>query len=119
MNIYLEKFKYSNAETKDLWEALTVASQKPVNDIMDIWIKHTGYPYITVTRRVNEQNEAVLSVRQERFFSDGAKPTDEENPLWKVPISVMTKSSYPNVHVSFLLEKREDEINLGVLGTYS
>jgi len=35
--------------------------------------------------------------------------------LWKVPISIVTKSSYPNVHSNFLLEKRQDQVNLGVL----
>ena len=35
--------------------------------------------------------------------------------MWKVPISVVTESSYPNVHKDFLLEKRSDELNLGVI----
>jgi puromycin-sensitive aminopeptidase len=83
---------------------------------MDLWVKQTGYPSINVSRRVNEKNETVLSLRQERFFSNGSKPTGQENYLWKVPISVVTRASYPNVHTDFLLEKREDEINLGVLG---
>jgi puromycin-sensitive aminopeptidase len=113
---YLEKFKYKNAVTEDLWEALTNASQKPVRELMDLWVKQTGYPYLDVSRRVNEKNETIVSLRQERFFSNGAKPTEEENYLWKVPISIVTRSSYPNVHTNYLLEKREDEINLGVLG---
>ena len=33
--------------------------------------------------------------------------------MWKVPISIVTKSSYPDVHKSVLLEKRSDEVNLG------
>ncbi len=32
-----------------------------------------------------------------------------------MPISIVTQSSYPNVHKEALLEKRHDEINLGVL----
>jgi aminopeptidase N len=44
----LEKFKYKNAVTEDLWEALTEASNKPVNQLMDLWIKQTGYPYLNV-----------------------------------------------------------------------
>jgi puromycin-sensitive aminopeptidase len=56
-----------------------------------------------------------LKLSQKRFFSDGSEPTESENFLWKVPISVMTKSSFPNVLKDFLLEKERDEFNLGVV----
>ncbi len=56
-----------------------------------------------------------MSLNQERFFSNGDKPTVEENTLWKVPISIITKSSFPNVFKHILLEKRSDEIDLGVI----
>ncbi|RNA09032.1 puromycin-sensitive aminopeptidase-like [Brachionus plicatilis] len=113
---YLEKFKYRNAVTEDLWEALTEASKKPVNQLMDLWTSQTGYPYINISHSINPSGETVLQLSQQRFFSNGAKPTEEENFLWKVPITVVTKSSYPNVHKEILLEKRTDELNLGVLG---
>ncbi len=45
---YLEKFKYKNTVTEDLWEALSNASKKPVEELMELWTKQTGYPYITV-----------------------------------------------------------------------
>ncbi len=77
--------------------------------------KQTGYPVINVSSYVNENNETVLKLDQARFFSNGSKPTPEEDFLWKVPISIVTKSSYPEVHKSVLLEKRSDEVNLGVL----
>lgn len=116
MHNYLEKFKYKNAVTEDLWEALTDASRKQVNDLMQLWTKQTGYPCITVSTRLNDKNETILSLKQERFFSNGEKPSEAENFLWKVPISIVTSSSYPKVHQEVLLEKREDEVNLGVLG---
>lgn len=69
-----------------------------------------------MTSRLNDKNETILSLKQERFFSNGEKPSEAENFLWKVPISIVTSSSYPKVHQDVLLEKREDEVNLGVLG---
>ena len=36
---YMEKFKYSNTETFDLWEAWADASGMPVKDIMSSWIE--------------------------------------------------------------------------------
>ena len=113
---YLEKFKYKNAVTEDLWEALTEASKKPVNELMHLWTSQTGYPCINVSHSVNSKGETVLKLDQERFFSNGDKPSEAENFLWKVPITIVTKSSYPNVHKEVVLEKRSDEVNLGVLG---
>jgi puromycin-sensitive aminopeptidase len=115
MHNYLEKFKYKNAITEDLWEALSDASRKPVNDLMQLWTKQTGYPCITVSTKLNDKKETILHLSQERFFSNGEKPTEEENYLWKVPISIVTGSSYPKVHQEILLEKRSDEVNLGLL----
>ena len=48
MNDYLTKFKYNNAFTEDLWEALGKASGKPVSDVMTTWTKQMGYPVIKV-----------------------------------------------------------------------
>lgn len=110
---YLEKFKYRNALTEDLWAALSDASKKPVNELMEQWTKQTGYPCISVSSSVNDKNETILKLEQKRFFSNGSKPTAEEDYLWKVPISIVTKSSYPEVHTQVLLEKRSDEVNLG------
>jgi puromycin-sensitive aminopeptidase len=112
---YLEKFKYSNAVTEDLWEKLSEASQKPVNELMQLWTKQTGYPVLEVSREVNAEKNTILKITQNRFFSDGSQPTEAENYLWKVPITVITKSSFPNVHKHVLLEKRTEEVDLGVL----
>lgn len=112
---YLEKYKYSNAVTEELWEKLSEASQKPVGELMALWTGQTGYPVLNVSKRIDANNHTIIKISQERFFSNGDKPTNEENYLWKVPITIITKSSYPNVHQNYLLEKREDEIDLGVL----
>ena len=112
---YLDKFKYKNTVTEDLWEALSNASKKPVEELMELWTKQTGYPYITVSSNINEKNETVLTLTQQRFFSNGSKPTPEENFMWKVPITIITAKSYPNIHKEILLEKVTDTVNLGVL----
>lgn len=49
MNAYLNDFKYTNAFTEDLWDALGKASGKPVGDIMTTWTKQMGYPVIKVS----------------------------------------------------------------------
>ena len=111
----MEKFKYKNTVTEDLWEALSNASKKPVEELMELWTKQTGYPYITVTANLNEKNETILNLHQQRFFKNGARPTKEENFMWKVPISIITAKSFPKIHKEILLEKVTDQVNLGVL----
>jgi aminopeptidase N len=39
---YLQKFKYRNAKTQDLWEALSAASGKPVGKVMHTWTRQMG-----------------------------------------------------------------------------
>ena len=100
--------------------------------------KQTGYPYLNVinlfiieiveirffifehfskkvSSYLNENKETVLKISQSRFFSNGSQPTEAEDYIWKVPISIVTQSSYPNVHKEILLEKRSDEVNLGII----
>ncbi len=48
VNEYLEKFKFKNTVSEDLWDALTASSKKPVKEMMEMWTKQTGYPVIKV-----------------------------------------------------------------------
>ena len=47
---FLEKFKYSNAVTNDLWTELTAVSRDNLNvtRIMDTWTRQMGYPVLNV-----------------------------------------------------------------------
>src|ERR1700759_2330734 len=45
---YLKAHEYSNATTKDLWDALSVTSKQDVNTFMDPWIRKIGFPVLTV-----------------------------------------------------------------------
>ncbi|KAK3736507.1 hypothetical protein QZH41_009395, partial [Actinostola sp. cb2023] len=51
---YLNKFKYNNASTEDLWEYLAKASGKPVADIMTSWTKQMGFPVLSVKSQQGE-----------------------------------------------------------------
>ena len=39
---YLQKHKYGNASTADLWKSLSEASGKPVHEMMSSWTEHIG-----------------------------------------------------------------------------
>ena len=46
---YLNKFKYKNATTNDLWNELNESSKKDVKSLMRNWTLKKGYPLVTVS----------------------------------------------------------------------
>lgn len=91
---YLNKWKYNNAEEKDLWEALmeqirvTPGSFLPTNvsvtQVMDSWTLQDGYPVLTVTRNYNDGS---ATVSQARFVLDNSS----SDTLWYIPVSYTTQ----------------------------
>ena len=91
LNSYLSAHQYSNARTEDLWKALEAASGLPVTDIMNTWIKQTGYPVLTVNNN-QESGQTIVNIQQNRFLYDHLLMGNQEDPeLWKVPIGITAK----------------------------
>ena len=55
---FLEKYKYGNAVTADLWHELTGVSSSELNitRIMDPWTRQMGYPVLTVSTQAGSKN---------------------------------------------------------------
>jgi len=71
VTLYLRKFAYGNAVTKDLWAALTEAAENAgqsidVQRVMDTWTLQMGLPVVDVQYNF-VTGRAVL--RQKRFFA--------------------------------------------------
>ena len=64
---YLNKFKYSNAQTEDLWEELGKAAKKPVAQVMAGWTSQIGYPVISVDIVERKDTEITLKLTQSKF----------------------------------------------------
>ncbi len=95
---YLNKFKYGNATTKDLWESLATASKKPVQKIMDTWTKQTGYPVVSAQAKEKE-----ITLAQERYFFSGRK---KDATLWCIPLAI-TQGKETKYH---LMERQQESI---------
>jgi tricorn protease interacting factor F2/3 len=74
---YLQRFRYGNATSQDLWEALDRAAGEPVHALLRPWLERPGLPLISV-----HQEPPGLVVRQRRFHLTGAH-TEE---TWPVPL---------------------------------
>jgi hypothetical protein len=89
LHAYLEKHKYKNAKTADLWRALSESSGKDVAAFMNRWVTVVGYPVVSVTRAADDT--ATFVVEQERFLSNGRRVSD--GGCWPLALKVAAKGA--------------------------
>lgn len=99
---YLKKHAYGNTQTRDLWAALSDASGKPVEKVMDIWTKNIGYPIVSVAE--NEDSSSI-TVKQNRFLRTGDVKPEEDKTLFPVFLGLRTESG---VNEDLTLSQREE-----------
>src|SRR6056300_503074 len=63
---YLNKHKYKNTHSSDLWTELSGETEYDLEDILPTWIKQEGYPIISVEH--NENTNFIFS--QSKFLID-------------------------------------------------
>lgn len=95
MEIYLNRHRYQNACTEDLWRALQEGSGVDCQAIMQKWCRlervrcrwtqEPGYPILRI-----EEHEGKITSYQERFFSNPTVPKEEGN--WRIPLTIVTPS---------------------------
>ena len=101
---YLEKFKYGNAKTEDLWNALAATSGKNVTEVMNIWTKKVGFPIISVKEDGNE-----ITFTQHRYLSTGDIKPEEDETVYPVFLALKSKNG---VDSSLELKERSMTIKL-------
>ncbi|XP_012945740.1 puromycin-sensitive aminopeptidase [Aplysia californica] len=95
MKLYLNRHKFSNTNTSNMWAAMSESSGEDVGQLMDSWTKQMGFPLIKVEEVIDtnsEQRQVVLS--QEKFTSQ--VPSGDEaksSARWRVPYSITTARS--------------------------
>ncbi|XP_068243383.1 endoplasmic reticulum aminopeptidase 1-like isoform X1 [Palaemon carinicauda] len=135
LRLYLEAHEYGNAETDDLWDALTKITKKhghflDIKGIMDTWTLQAGFPLISVTLQ-----DGHVTASQARFLVCEENVTDPNEPLnitmgykWHVPLTYSTSLS-PNkseiywmnlTDIEFLVPREVEWIkfNVGQRGFY-
>ena len=91
---FLEKYKYKNAVTRDLWESLEGVTSKslPIGRIMDTWTRQMGYPVLNVKKMSDNR----YKITQERFLKDKNARDTSVSPFsykWDVPITWITSDN--------------------------
>ena len=85
LKYYLKKHMYQNATTDDLWSALSKVSKKPVNKMMDSWIRQVGFPLVKA-----ELKKSSIQLEQKRYLKENN--TRHQKGLWSIPISLGSKN---------------------------
>lgn len=109
---YIKKFAFSNAETQDLWNALSEASGQNINQLMNSWTKQMGFPLVTVEEERLSGNKRRLKLKQTRYLADGT--TDDQ--VWQIPLTVIKTSSAKEPFHKCLFTQREQIIELDNVG---
>ncbi|KAK2741234.1 Aminopeptidase 2 mitochondrial [Myotisia sp. PD_48] len=106
IKMYIKKHAYGNTTTSDLWDALSEASGKPIDKVMDIWTKNVGFPVVTVDE--NPANKTI-TVKQNRFLRTGDVKPEEDQILYPVVLGLKDRFG---VDESVLLTERSQDITL-------
>ncbi|KAF8776973.1 Glutamyl aminopeptidase like protein [Argiope bruennichi] len=126
LSTYLNKYRFKNARTEDLWDAFTqvslTTSHLNVSKILDTWTRQKGYPLLTVTLK-----HRIVRIKQRRFLLtppeyDDAKPSDLSpyGYKWFVPVTYITDIDKENMFWlnmtdgEFLLPARAKWLKLNV-----
>ena len=104
---YLNKFKFKNTNSSDLWDALSEASNQPLNKILPYWIRKKGYPFLQVDCSNN-----YLTIKQKPFLLRNIN-TDKRSIK---PVPVQIKFLDTGNEEKFLLDETEKVIDLENLG---
>jgi puromycin-sensitive aminopeptidase len=105
VSLYLQRHRYANAETTDLWKALGDAARQPIPAVMDGWIFKPGYPLVTV-----EPDGTGLKLSQRRFSYLGGEA--DAGQRWRIPVVVRGSVKHGYVERRLLLDGNETAVPL-------
>ncbi len=112
LQVYMDRHKYSNTETCDLWQAWEDVSQKPVSKMMSSWTDQMGYPVLEVTSQSWKDGYLTVNLHQSWFLADGScSETDKKEKLWTIPL-VARASGQSEPTPMKLMSTREDVLKI-------
>ncbi len=80
VSAYLDRFRYANAQTDDLWAALGAAGGVDLGPIATPWIDRPGHPIVTATL-----DGGLLRLDQRRYST---LPRSDPDEPWPIPLVV-------------------------------
>ncbi|MGH7196556.1 MAG: M1 family metallopeptidase [Candidatus Saccharimonadales bacterium] len=81
LRVYMQRHKYGNTETTDLWNTLSEASGKDVASFMQPWVHQSGHPVVTVGA-----SDSTAVLHQRRFYASPTEAKPHDPTAWPVPL---------------------------------
>lgn len=126
VNSYLKQHAYANANAADFWNALAVASKKPVDKIMATFVEQPGIPLVAARMQCQGGSENI-DLSQKRYVFDRAKFEAGTNESWRIPVC-MKDSPSGGAKCDMLTEQQQTvslpscsswvDVNAGARGYY-
>ena len=71
--------------------------------------------YTKVDKKLDSRGHTILELSQQRFFKNKNESDETLNTLWSIPITIVTKSSFPKVLKDILMFDKFCCVDLGRL----
>jgi len=104
---YLRQRAYDNAETTDLWDALSEASGSDVASMMNTWVFQGGHPLVSVEALPDGVR---LTQSPFRLLNEEDDPIGAIGSLWHVPVALR---SLADGERRMLLDQPEAPVEVG------
>jgi len=108
---YMRRHREGNTVAADLWRALEEASGREVTRVAQAWISQPGFPLVTIGP-AKGGDEALLRVRQERFFADTRVVAARRRVRWPIPLVVRRRTDGEVVVDRFLVDRAAQTVAL-------
>lgn len=102
---YMEKFKFKNAASDDLWDCLSRVSKIDVKSMMSLWTKQKGYPLIILKEEILKDKK-IIKMKQIEYKDNGKFGKSK----WIIPITYFTSKN--SKEIKFMMEKEEMSIEV-------
>ncbi|XP_070547176.1 aminopeptidase N-like [Ptychodera flava] len=117
IHTYIDRYKFSNADTGDLWNEFTKATggSLDVKHIMDTWIFQKGYPVVTVRRTTDQTTGQKRVVIEQSYYVLKSESTtinygeSRYGYKWDIPFTYVTSSDRHNVVTKWLYANTTSE----------
>ncbi len=116
---YLKKFEWKNADSADIFAALSDASGKKVGAVASTFLDQPGVPLVRTTLSCKPGAAASLSLSQQRYRGRVVGGSVNTDPLWRIPVCVTVMPPAPQTQekqVCGLLVQRSMKLELPVDG---
>mmetsp|Transcript_26049 Transcript_26049/g.42016 ORF Transcript_26049/g.42016 Transcript_26049/m.42016 type:complete len:900 (+) Transcript_26049:614-3313(+) len=116
LKLYMNRHKYANAETSDLWNAWEEVSKKPITKVMCSWTQQMGFPVVVVRSATwaDDCSSCTFELEQNWFIASGEESPEAKNKLWSIPLLVTMGENNGEVVKLGVMSQRKHTVTVPV-----